>query len=170
MRSFFHRCICIWLYVLQYWWRLILTVSAVLGHPVVACPHSACGRLVFREETWIAFYQDARCCCDCLVALIVVLCPPQYVFWGPRTQAWAWCVHCVPVPIRGRVFSDLKDQQSGIWRPDGTRNIAESKYTRVMCTCGFGNRELLFMIHSTLNHGQGNGYLAPFIATRFFDP
>ena len=72
----------------------------------------------------------------------------------------------------GRVFSDLKDQQSSIWRPDVARSIAESMYTCVLCTCGLSNRELLFMLHLALAHKEGNGHLhpsrrlAPFLHTR----
>jgi hypothetical protein len=59
----------------------------------------------------------------------------------------------------GRVFSDLKDQQSSIWRPDVARSIAESMYTCVLCTCDLSNRELLFMLHLALAHKEGNGHL-----------
>ena len=71
----------------------------------------------------------------------------------------------------GRVFSDLKDQQSSIWRPDVARSIAESMYTCVLCTCDLSNRELLFMLHLALAHKEGNGHLTshrlgPFLHTR----
>ena len=57
-------------------------------------------------------------------------------------------IHCT-LTIPGKGLLQLKGQQSGIWRPDGERNIVESKYTLVMCTCGLGkaNHCLRFVAH-----------------------